>query len=233
MTGITAPTTVEAAMLSRRLLLLPDQGQVPGDLAEMIRGRRILLDPPAIHGVYGERRERASSPQCNSRPSWTKKFSDVVTNLLTADVLNVHSFSAWWKQTKQSNDFWVETHRPCTGFTSLLGEPSSIQINGGPRTSIRKIVSLLHSGMLEVRGRWHALIFVGWNLFMTCGSTERISRMMSFGSEEVCIAKSLSPWQARKGSSTTPLGRPESYVRYSKNNGKLRRRRARCKACRQ
>lgn len=220
-------------MLSRRLLLLPDQGQVPGDLAEMIRGRRILLDPPAIHGVYGERRERASSPQCNSRPSWTKKFSDVVTNLLTADVLNVHSFSAWWKQTKQSNDFWVETHRPCTGFTSLLGEPSSIQINGGPRTSIRKIVSLLHSGMLEVRGRWHALIFVGWNLFMTCGSTERISRMMSFGSEEVCIAKSLSPWQARKGSSTTPLGRPESYVRYSKNNGKLRRRRARCKACRQ
>ena len=109
MTGITAPTTVEAAMLSRRLLLLPDQGQVPGDLAEMIRGRRILLDPPAIHGVYGERRERASSPQCNSRPSWTKKFSDVVTNLLTADVLNVHSFSAWWKQTKQSNGFWVET----------------------------------------------------------------------------------------------------------------------------
>ena len=97
MTGITAPTTVEAAMLSRRLLLLPDQGQVPGDLAEMIRGRRILLDPPAIHGVYGERRERASSPQCNSRPSWTKKFSDVVTNLLTADVLNVHSFSAWWE----------------------------------------------------------------------------------------------------------------------------------------
>ena len=38
-----------------------------------------------------------------------KKLSDVVTNLLTADVLNVHSFSSWWKQTKQSHDFWIET----------------------------------------------------------------------------------------------------------------------------
>ncbi|CAE7834160.1 GIP, partial [Symbiodinium necroappetens] len=38
-----------------------------------------------------------------------KKINDVIHNILTADVLSVSSFCTWWKQTRQSNDFWIET----------------------------------------------------------------------------------------------------------------------------
>ena len=37
-----------------------------------------------------------------------KKISDVIHHILTADVLSVSSFCTWWKQTRQSNDFWIE-----------------------------------------------------------------------------------------------------------------------------
>ena len=116
-----------------------------------------------------------------------KKISDVVHNILTADVLSVSSFCTWWKQTSQCNDFWIETPKafyrihiiprrtffyPDKWKTPYLAQRACLLAELGSVRSTWAVACMNYRGLEPVHDMWkhgtqqsHDVLWIGRSVF--------------------------------------------------------------------